>query len=148
LDAFKSHDPSRIAPFISSSKGVTGTSMSGGWSHGRWDINAKSQWESKEAFLQNISQIKFQDSDHTISSGGKSDNVYAWFWLSLGSHFFDEGNYPKSRHKRPDVWWVTGKIEGKHFAPGRLRFVSENGWLKVAEIKSIIPPFSVVKYSR
>lgn len=148
LDALKSHDPNRIAPFISSSKGVIGTSMSGGWGHGKWDIYTNSQWESKESFLQSISQITFHDFDHTIDSGGKSDNIYAWFWISLGPHFFDDDNYTKSLHKRPDVWWVMGKIGGKHFAAGRLRFISDNGWLKVAEIKSIIPPFSVVKYSK
>ena len=141
-DALLSHDIKRITPFISEN-GITETSTHNDSLTHKPNMVAFCDIVSKETFLRNVTSIKYHDSTGVISPndpGQKSDLVFGYFWCSLVTTVVGNGRATLVRratsiHHRADVW-VSKNAGGE----GRVRFVSEDGWLKIAEIKTPIGP--------
>ena len=134
-NAFLSHDPKKIAPFISKN-GILESSMFYTGSYRRPELVVHSRPRSKTLFLKDVSNTKIDDSNFTFSDN--PSHVFAWFWHSLTPAKLSVGGKatfrpPTSTHTRSDVW-VSKQNDGE----GRLRFICEDGWLKVAEIKAFV----------
>jgi hypothetical protein len=104
---------------------------------GKPEISVGSELVKKKAFLKGISEVKYVGSGAQTGNPGL-DYVFIYLWFSVNT-YTDFGNdnklvVPKSIHRRSDVW-VSKSFGGQ----GRMRFVCEDGWLKVAEIKALIP---------
>ena len=142
--AFRTHDVKRIAPFISKD-GITETMVDfadlanweKGWPKSRKE-SANSATKSKKQFLKDVSELKFYDDSGTVSTGaGTPGLVFAYLWIYLREK--PKNQDLRSTHYRSDVWRLTGDFGGKDFGFGRVRFICEDGWLKVAEIKVHLP---------
>ena len=133
--AFFDHDVKQIAPFISE-KGILVTRMWGFDRARKPNFHVSSKFLSKETFLKNVANTKIVDGGYGFEP---PDYVYPLFWVSLRKvtlHGEVKTIQPeKSFHTRSDVWCSCDTNTG-----GRLRFVCEKGWLKVAEIKAFVPP--------
>ena len=127
------HEPKRIAPFISD-KGIIETSMSNLSVTRKPAFSISSKLVGKKEFLEGISKITFHEK--TANTGNDEDYVFIYTWFGLTPYGMEgePGKDAVSFHKRTDVWWSHN--EG---SAGRVRFVCEHGWLKIAEIKTIIP---------
>ena len=135
-DAFLSHDVKRIVDFEDWRKD---------WPRSRKESAYLNATKTKKQFLKDVSELKFGDSSHTVSTGaGTPGLIFAWLWIYLGEDkWVNDKNTAfkpaKSIHHRSDVWWLVDDLRGKDFGFGRVRFVCEDGWLKVAEIKVHLP---------
>ena len=133
-EVIRSHDPKRLAPFISEN-GLMETSLHNESLTRKPKFRAYSKWVSKKQFLDGLTKITFHEK--TANTGNDEDMVfiYAWFGLASFGQEGVEGRPAVSTHKRSDVWYSHN--DGSE---GRFRFVCENGWLKIAEIKAALPP--------
>lgn len=136
--AILSHDPKRIGSYLSS-HGLLETRIT------RREFSKPviaSRLVGGQQFLSNLTQIKFDDKSYVFSPlepKAQIDLVFAYFWSSLTPANLTDGGKsvikrPKSIQIRSDVW-ASRNIGGE----GRVRFVCEDGWLKVAEIKTTVP---------
>lgn len=126
--AFFSHEASKIAPFISQ-KGIIESSMTYD-GYPQQKLSVTSRLISKNTFLERVAGTTINDAEYSFTANPSP--VFAWFWISLAPIAENLKRKPAEvEHTRSDVW-----ISKSYASEGRLRFVCEKGWLKVAEIKS------------
>lgn len=131
--ALLTHDPKRIAPYISES-GLIESAISIMFGSDKPEHIVTSKLVGKKEFLNGLTKITFHQK--TANTGNGEDYVFIYTWFGLTSYGM-EGEHGKdavSIHKRSDVWWSHN-----YGSAGRVRFICEKGWLKIAELKTVIP---------